>query len=285
MVELTILVPGWRAARSGEFAMVRLADSRRFLPRAFSVYSERPAEAGEYGTRVAFLISPIGPGTTELVAASEGSEVWVVGPLGRPFDIDALSQSETGAGERPGPAGPRLLVVAGGVGAAPFLLLLERLADRMRASAGRPAEVLVLLGFRDSPQAAVLDAFEPALAALDTLGMRARLETICEDGSLGREGLVTDLLSEELGDGDALFCCGAHAMCEAVWDLCGTKEGVQAWFSLEAGMACGVGSCQGCVIPMADGSLVRVCREGPVFSGEEAFGETGHPCLTGGGAS
>jgi len=143
----------------------------------------------------------------------------------------------------------------------------------------------VLLGFRDSPQAAVLDAFEPALAALDALGMRARMETICEDGSLGREGLVTDLLSEDLGEGDALFCCGAHAMCEAVWDLCRTKEAVRAWFSLEAGMACGVGSCQGCVIPMADGRLVRVCREGPVFSGEEAFGEAGHPCLVSGGGS
>lgn len=285
MVEVTVLVPAWRAARAGEFAMLRLAGSRRFLPRAFSVYSERAAEAGRSGTRVVFLISPVGPATMELTAVPEGSEVWVVGPLGRPFDIDTLSRSETGTGEGRGTAGPRLLVVAGGVGAAPFLLLLERLAERVRASAGRPAEVLVLLGFRDWPQAAVLDAFEPAVVALDTLGIRARLEAICEDGSLGREGLVTDLLSEELADGDGVFCCGAHAMCEAVWDLCRTKEDVRAWFSLEAGMACGVGSCQGCVIPMADGRLARVCREGPVFSGEEAFGEAGHPCLVGGGAS
>jgi len=220
-----------------------------------------------------------------LMNAPLGSEVWVVGPLGRPFDLDALSSSGSAAGDPPDGVGARLLVVAGGVGAAPFLLLLERLAERARGSAPRLAEVLVLFGFRDSRQAAILDVFEPALAALSSLGVRARMETICEDGSLGREGLVTDLLSEELRPGDALACCGAHAMCEAVWDLCVSTAGVRAWFSLEAGMACGVGSCQGCVIPAADGRLVRVCREGPVFSGQEAFGGRTHPCVVAGGRS
>jgi dihydroorotate dehydrogenase electron transfer subunit len=286
MVELTLLVPGWRAARPGEFAMVRLGGSARFLPRAFSVHAEPPSEAGESGARVAFLISPVGSGTGELMNAPVGSEVCVVGPLGRPFDLDALSSSGSATEDAPGGVLPRLLIVAGGVGAAPFLLVLDRLAERVGVSgAACPAEVLVLLGFRDSPQAAVLDVFEPALAALSRLGVRARMETICEDGSLGREGLVTDLLSAELRSGDALLCCGAHAMCEAVWDLCVPKAGVRAWFSLEAGMACGVGSCQGCVIPMADGRLVRVCREGPVFSGEEAFGGAVHPCAVGGDGS
>lgn len=286
MTELTIEVPEWRAARPGEFAMVRLEGSARFLPRAFSVHSDAVG-VGQGGAQVRFLISPVGPATVELVEAQVGIQVWVLGPVGRAFDLDALSSNgdvgrPTGDVGRPGgAAGPRLVVVAGGVGVAPFLLLLDRLVARASRSASCPAEVLVLFGFRDSAQAAVLDLFDPALTALNDNGIPARMEAICEDGSLGREGLVTDLVGDQLRSGDALVCCGAHAMCEAVWDLCVKETGVRAWFSLEAGMACGVGSCQGCVMPAADGHLVRVCREGPVFSGDEAFGDAVHPCAVG----
>lgn len=283
MTEVTIGVPGWRPALPGEFAMVRLEGSARFLPRAFSVHGNTAA-VGEDGAEVRFLISPVGPGTVELVQAQEGARVWVLGPVGRAFDLDVLLSS--GAGGRPFlAAGPRLVVAAGGVGVAPFLLLLDRLVDRARRGARCPTEVLLLFGFRDSDQAVVLDLFEPVLTALGDTGVRARMEAICEDGSLGREGLVTDLVGEQLRSGDTLVCCGAHAMCEAVWDLCVGQTDVRAWFSLEAGMACGVGSCQGCVIPVADGRLVRVCREGPVFSGDEAFGDAVHPCAVGGQGS
>lgn len=289
MVRIRLNVPGWRAADPGQFAMVRAAGSRCFLPRAFSVHSEGlPAGPGA-PARVSFLVSPVGPATEEFAALAPGDEATLLGPLGRGFDCggrDGRGGGTVAAGgaDRPGggtavAAGRRLLMVGGGVGVAPFLLFLERL--RSLAGLGRPpfAEILVLFGFRDEPQAAAADLFEPAVADLRAAGTEVRLELICEDGSLGRAGLVTHLLDEELRGDDVIAACGAHAMCEAVWDLCRGVGGAEAWFSLEAGMACGVGSCQGCVIPLADGGLAKVCRQGPVFRGIDVFGEARHPCV------
>lgn len=189
--------------------------------------------------------------------------MWVLGPLGRGFPVDGIVPA----------SGGRLVIVAGGAGVAAFPLLIESLATRGEI----PPPTVVLLGFRDAIQAECLETFTAPVAVLRARGSDVRLEVICEDGSLGRTGMVTHLLADELRPGDVVAACGAHAMCDAVWQLC-RRRACAAWFSLEAGMACGVGSCQGCVIPTADGSLARVCREGPVFAGEVAFGERTHPC-------
>ena len=89
---------------------------------------------------------------------------------------------------------------------------------------------------------------------------------------MGTPGLVTAALSSELLPGDRVAVCGPEAMAQGrlVGMLGG--EGVKSWYSLETAMACGVGSCHGCVIPLADGSLARVCAEGPVFAGESVWG-------------
>lgn len=277
MVLVRLEVPGWRPARPGQFTMLQAEGSAYFLPRAFSVHAQR--ERSPDGSEVSFLIAPIGAATDELATLSPGDRVWALGPLGRGFDI----LGELSRPSAPGGSG-RLLIVGGGVGVAPFLLVLERLREMAAASAaardaGSPSEVTLLFGFRDAVQAEALALFEPAVDALRAEGVPTHLEGICEDGSLGRPGLVTELLEERARSGDAVLACGTHAMCEAVWDVClRTGDGLDVWFSLEAGMACGVGSCLGCVMPMADGALARVCREGPVFSGREVFGEARHPC-------
>ena len=77
---------------------------------------------------------------------------------------------------------------------------------------------------------------------------------VTEDGSLGGAEKVTDALRRELRPGDRLAVCGPWAMSEAVARICSAVPDVEAWFSLEAGMACGVGSCHGCVVPLADGT-------------------------------
>ena len=284
MVRLELRVPGWVPAAPGQFALLQHERSARFLPRAFSVHAQR-------GDAVSFLIAPIGPGTTELAECAVGDAVWVIGPVGHGFD-EALDLWHGGAPSR------RLVVVGGGVGAAPFPALLETLGSRdwtgaaagsrggdsdarprgsvggggSRAQSGR--EVVVALGFRDALQAEVARTFEAPADALQAAGVTVRVESITEDGQLGRAGLVTELLAEELRAGDLVVACGAHAMCAAVWQLCASVERVKTWFSLEAGMACGVGSCQGCVLPLADGTLAKVCRRGPVFGGDEVFAST-----------
>lgn len=276
MYLLRLRLPGWHPAAAGQFAMLQAVDSSCFLPRAFSVHEELAPSPGEpdQAYEVGFLLAPVGPGTEELSELQIGDAAAVLGPLGTGFDLQELA------------GGERLVIVAGGVGAAPFPLLLERLAE----FEPRPREVLLLLGFRDGMQAEALHVFSEPVTRLRRLGVPTHVELISEAGDTGRSGLVTDLLREQLKPGDRLVACGAHAMCEAVWDvlleILGEGEGeaiisaqsMPAWFSLEAGMACGTGSCQGCVIELADGSLAKVCRQGPVFSGAEAFGHRRHPC-------
>ena len=66
---------------------------------------------------------------------------------------------------------------------------------------------------------------------------------------------MTDLIP----DGHEIFACGPPPMLEAIRAL-----GRPAQLALEAGMACGFGACFGCVVPLRDGSFVRLCVDGPV---------------------
>lgn len=264
---LTLQVPGWRGSRPGQFALLQADSSRCFLARAISV-------SDESGERVSFIIAPLGDGTEELCGLVEGGAAWVLGPLGNGFDMDALVTS-------PG----RAVVVAGGVGLAPFPLLLSRMIGRYHALFPRPhdqepgspaasfPELLVLLGFRDAVQAEAAGPLQIAAARMGESGLRCRLEMATEGGSRGPAEKVTDLLARHLRPGDRVVACGPEAMAKAVWQICHAVPDVHSWFSLETKMACGVGSCHGCVIALADGSYARVCHDGPVFGGVEVFGD------------
>ena len=273
MFRLTLEVPGWRGSRPGQFALLHAEPSRCFLARALSV-------SDEAGERLVFLIAPVGDGTRELSGTGQGAPVWVLGPLGNGFDVDALVTS-------PG----RAVIVAGGVGMAPFPLLLARMGVRYGELFSRPPallpegmkpagdppqtdgpEVLVLLGCRDSSQFEGSATLREAAARLGESGLRCRLEVATEDGSHGPAEKVTDLAERHLRPGDRVAVCGPPAMATAVWRICKAVPDVQTWFSLEANMACGVGSCHGCVTTLANGSQARVCHDGPVFRGEEVFG-------------
>jgi dihydroorotate dehydrogenase electron transfer subunit len=264
LVWLTLTVPGWPGGRPGQFALLQSEQSRCFLGRALSV-------AQQDGESVSFLIAPIGEGTRELCVVPEGRAVWVLGPLGNGFDLHGLTAG-----------GGRVLVVGGGVGAAPFPLLLSALAPPgpaggVAAAPGvsfpSPSDVVVLLGFRDAAQAAGAQPVLAAAQALDRRGMHCRVEIATEDGSLGRAERVSATLEREIRPDDHVAVCGPWAMTEAVALVCRSVPGVRVWFSLEAGMACGVGSCHGCVVPLAGGGTARVCHEGPVFSAEALFDE------------
>lgn len=262
-VWLTIDLPGWRGARPGQFAMLQAEPSRCFLARALSI-------ADEVGERVSFMVAPIGEGTRELCDLVPGDEVWALGPLGNGFDLKEIAGS-------PG----RSVIVAGGMGAAPFPLFLSEMANRcsaahagvaVKASEESRSEVVVLLGFRDALQSQGAAAVHEAALRLRQAGVSCRIELAAEDGSHGPAQKVTDLLKRELQPGDRVAVCGTWAMSRAVWRVCSAVSDVRAWFSLETGMACGVGSCHGCVITLADGSMARVCHDGPVFAGESVFG-------------
>lgn len=241
---------------------------RPFLPRALSVAAVAPVEGG---TRLDFLLDPIGPGTEALCAAARGESVWLTGPLGNSFthpselhqlahprdrEPDAERGGEEGERERPRFAGA--VLVGGGVGVAPLALWRRSLVER-----GVPLRVL--LGFRDREHSGGIDLF---------CGSDARLcpevRLASEDGHAGHRGYVTDLLAALLAGDDAasavVYACGPPAMLEAVASLC-DAHGVAHELADESPMACGFGACFGCAVPSPDGDgYVRLCVDGPVRS-------------------
>ena len=221
--------------RPGQFYMLATEErwdggERPYLPRAFS-HARARAEEGSGRVHLDFLLEAVGPGTERLAAAGQDESLLLVGPLGIGF--------------RPA-AGPALLV-GGGIGAAPILALSDEL----------PPDTPVILGFRNANYAQAADLFtQPPLLTTD-------------DGSAGRQALVTEPLREALDQtADAtVYACGPPPMLEAVRALCAERD-VPAQLAMESGMACGFGACYGCVVPTRNG-YVRLCLDGPVLDAAE----------------
>ncbi len=229
---LRVLDPGGDCA-PGQFAMLAAEqrwgggqDERPFLSRALSV-------ARHTGTEAQFVLEDVGPGTRRLCELQSGERVLALGPLGRGFNAPE-------AGRRP-------LLVGGGVGIAPLVILQDRLGGNARA----------LLGFRDGERARAAE-----------LMLEVRLAT--DDGSAGHHGTVIELLERELDEDPVVevFACGPGPMLEGVRALCERRR-VPAQLALEAPMACGFGACFGCVVPARDGRYLRVCVDGPVIAADE----------------
>jgi dihydroorotate dehydrogenase electron transfer subunit len=247
--------PDGPAPDPGQFYMLAAAerwgggaDERPFLPRAFSVLRRH-----DDGT-LDFMLEAVGPGTSRLAELRPGDGLWLLGPLGNGFSA-------------PGD-GRRAVLVGGGVGTAPLAIWADELTRSAPASGiadgrERSAGAVVLLGFRDAPHAEGAALIPGARVATD-------------DGSVGHQGLVTDLLRAELGSDRhrTVYACGPPPMLEAVRALCAELE-VPAQLALESGMACGYGACFGCVVPTKDG-FVRLCIDGPVLDGDRLEAVT-HP--------
>jgi NAD(P)H-flavin reductase len=221
--------PDGPAPLAGQFYMIAAAqgwggeDGRPHLARAFSVCRVRD-------DRLGFLVDAIGPGTARLAELEPGEGLWLVGPLGIGFSSPAQDA--------------RPLLVAGGVGLAPLVILAESLRE-----AGRPPRLLA--GFRSGAHA----------DAASLAGSEVELAT--DDGSAGHHGLVTDLLPRELSEDSAVYACGPPAMLESVRRIC-SETSVRAELALEEAMACGFGACFGCVVRTRSG-YKRICVDGPVL--------------------
>ncbi len=224
----------------GQFFMIKGWDGNfPLLRRPFSVSDVE-------GKDLCFLIRTIGPGTRCIAERRKGDDISLLGPLGKGFAI----------GER----AEKHLLVAGGVGIAPFPLLCRALEEE--GAAGR---VELLYGEKSSS----------SMIDVDRIGFgNIRISLATEDGSAGHRGMVTDLFSERLkeeGDSVAIYACGPWEMLREIRFQVGQRSG-PLQFSLEAHMACGLGICMGCVIGVRRGEKIdyqRVCHAGPVFDGRE----------------
>lgn len=220
------------AALPGQFVMIGFGldtPGQFLLPRPFSVGWRSP------DGRIGLLVRVFGAGTRRLAALRAGDAALLLGPLGVPFRFE---------GSR------RIDCMAGGVGLAPFIFV----GAHARA-AGR--EVRLVYGERsgrfvfDLPLLEELTGLEP--------------EVWTEDGSYGRRGLVTEGIDPAADP--VLFACGPTPMLRAVVRLARANR-LPLQVSVEEYMGCGVGTCQGCVVPGADGRWIKSCIEGPVFDAE-----------------
>lgn len=229
--------------RPGQFYMLAAerhweqSGARPFLPRAISVAETAPAANG---VRLDFLIEGIGPGTDRLCELGEGENVWVNGPLGNAFSAPKeLSPDAAGA-----------ILVGGGIGIAPLAILRPHFA-------AKNVPTRVLLGFRD----------EAHSGGLDDLFSCCEVRLASEDGHLGHEGYVTDLLAQMLEGDDArsaaVYACGPPPMLDTVAALCADAN-VSCELAMESPMACGYGACFGCAVPDGNGGYARLCVDGPV---------------------
>jgi dihydroorotate dehydrogenase electron transfer subunit len=207
------------------------------------------AIAGTGDGAVTVVVAAHGPGSTWLAGLQPGDAVDVVGPLGRPFPM-------------PSPGTPALLV-GGGYGAA----ALVGLAERLRAT-GSPVTAIAGAASADR-----LCSVEELNAVADEVVVTT------DDGSSGRRGWVSEPAAEIVRDVGVVYACGPMGMLRAVGELA-TAAGVPSYVAVEESMACGIGVCMTCVLPVIgeDGRtrFARSCAEGPVFGGDRVrFADVG----------
>lgn len=231
------------SVKPGHFAAVAVGgpESSLLLRRAFSIHKVQSKPG--MGTTVELIVAPHGPGTQWLAQQREGVTLDIIAPLGKPFVLP----------KEPVPCA----IVAGGYGAAPMIALAEDLRSR-------GCRVDVVLGA----------ATEAKLYGVLELKRIANSITITtDDGSAGVHGRVTDALPEVMRKADTgvVYACGPMGMLTAVSKIA-QSTGAVSQCAVEESMACGIGVCMTCVLPVVgdDGKtrMLRSCTDGPVFRGD-----------------
>jgi dihydroorotate dehydrogenase electron transfer subunit len=233
--------------RPGQFVAVAVGgeDGGMLLRRAFSIYSVR--ETGVYGGTVEFIFSVTGKGTAWLARQRAYDPIDIVGPLGRPF---ALPREPANC-----------VLVGGGYGSAPLFLL----ADALRT---RGCRIDAVLGASTGDR---------LFGALDAKRMAASVAFTTDDGSYGEKGRVSDALPDVIDrvHADVVYACGPMAMLQAVQEVASAAyggAGIPTQLAVEESMACGIGVCMTCVLPVIGSDdntrMVRSCVDGPVFAGD-----------------
>lgn len=222
-----------RTARPGQFVNIRVTHGCiPLLRRPFSIASIQ-------NSTLEILFNVVGQGTHTLAGRRRGDEIDVLGPLGTPFGLSG--QFETA------------ILVAGGLGVAPFPLLTEWLKREGK-------NIASIVGARTAKQ----------LVAAGLEGVHFATD----DGSKGFQGNVVDCLEMFLNSrpivSPKIFGCGPTPMLKALSDFA-QRVGLDCELSLEGDMACGIGLCQGCPVERRNGrkKYALVCTEGPTFNCED----------------
>ncbi len=247
-------------ASPGQFVHLTV-DPQRPLRRPISIMRAAPAEGW-----IELLYKAVGEGTRLLSQRKSGEHISMLGPIGKAFTISHR----------------RPLLIGGGVGMPPMIFI----AEQIRKS---HPDGLVILGsevpfpFTPRPSAIMLPGIPEGVIAtmplLEDWNLGCRL---CSQQDMPGvfQGYVTELAAhwlEALSDAArkeaGLYACGPHPMLEAVVQLA-RRFDLPVQVSLEEFMACGIGGCAGCTVPVETGEglkMQRVCVDGPVFDGYQVF--------------
>ena len=224
----------------GQFVMVRVTDTMDpLLARPLGIFSI-PSN-----TTIEILYRIVGRGTKLLSRFEAGSTLSLLGPLGRGFPLPDKQSIP--------------VLIAGGSGFPP-LHFFSRLA-------GKSAHLF--LGSKNKeclPPASVIKSFKERVTGV---------HIATEDGSVGQKCMSTDMLESFLDRMEqehkvslVLYACGPHGMLASV-NRIAREHSLTCYVSMEERMACGLGACMGCAIPVKAGGYQRVCKEGPVFDARD----------------
>jgi len=226
--------PAAKKAAPGQFFNVRCGNGPDpLLRRPFGLHRVKP------GGEIEILYKVVGKATEILMRKKKGEALDIIGPLGNGFPL-------------PTPGVGSAVLVAGGHGVAPLVALAETIARGT-----------VLIGARTKNEVLCEKDFKK-------LGFEVLVAT--EDGSKGKKGLVTSALRSFLRMTNderrtTIYACGPNAMLREIAKIAKASK-AKAFGSFEEHLACGVGSCYGCVIKTKNGYR-RICKDGPVFDLEE----------------
>jgi len=206
-------------ARPGQFCMIWIPD-----------VGEKPFTFSKLDGNIEIMVRKVGEFTERLFSMDKGDVIGIRGPYGNGFKLE----------------GRNICVVAGGIGIAPLIPLVD--------IAKKNGDLLLLLGFRTKSEIIGMDRFKDK-----------NIEVIIatDDGSFGIEGSVCNVLEDLLMERrfDSIYSCGPELMMRRVMDL-SLRYKIPCQLSLERYIKCGIGICGSCCLE--NGLLV--CKDGPVFN-------------------
>ena len=228
--------------KPGNFVAISVGgpNSRMVLRRAFAI--SRTTTSPQYGGAIELIVAPFGNGSSWLCGLAEGEQIDITLPLGTAFGIPTTSVNA--------------LLVGGGYGSAPLFGLAEVLKER-------GCRVDMLLGASTGSK---------IYAPLEGKRSVNSLRIFTEDGSMGETGRITAPIAQLVSELqiDVIYSCGPMAMLKAISEILDGGDVVHQC-AVEEAMACGIGICMTCVLPVRDetGKInnLRSCIDGPVMDG------------------
>lgn len=228
-------------AKPGNFVAISVGGeaSSMVLRRAFAIY--RAVDKGVLGGTIELVVAPHGAGSKWLTNLNVGDFADLIAPLGTAFGIPTTNANA--------------MLIGGGYGSAPLFALAEVLKNR-------GCRVDMVLGASTASK---------IYAPLEGKRSVSSLTLTTDDGSTGIHGQITESiprLIREFGT-EVIYSCGPMAMLESINNIA-TDFDIVHQCSVEESMACGIGVCMTCVVPMKiddDVKMIRTCIDGPVMDG------------------